>query len=77
MFDRDLPGVGRTVVVKTSRADGAGHGGLAHLRREEAVCGRLRPPGGTARLSASDQAAGVVITTDLERLAPGLMETRR
>jgi hypothetical protein len=65
MFDRDLPGVGRTVVVKTRRVDGAGHGGPTHLRREEAVLRTAAPTGVTARLVASDQAAGVLITTDL------------
>ncbi|MGI5240393.1 hypothetical protein [Dactylosporangium sp. CA-139066] len=64
-FDRDLPGVGRTVVVKTRRVDGAGHGGPAHLRREEAALRTAAPTGVTARLIASDQAAGVVVTTDL------------
>ncbi|MER7278598.1 hypothetical protein ABT369_29575 [Dactylosporangium sp. NPDC000244] len=64
-FDRDLPGTGRTVVVKTRRVDGAGHGGPAHLRREEAALRTAAPVGVTARLIASDQAAGVVVTTDL------------
>ena len=65
-FDRDLRGVGRTVVVKTRRVDRAGHGGPAHLRREEAALRVAAPTGVTARLIASDQAAGVVVTTDLE-----------
>jgi len=65
-FDRELPGVGRTVVVKTRRVDGAGHGGPAHLRREEAGLQTAEPTGVTARLIASDQAAGVVVTTDLQ-----------
>jgi len=65
-FDRDLPGVGRAVVVKTRRVDGAGHGGPAHLRREEAALRLAAPTGVTARLVASDHAAGVVVTTDLE-----------
>ncbi|MFV2019653.1 hypothetical protein [Micromonospora sp. LOL_023] len=64
-FDRDLPGVGRTVVVKTRRVNGAGHGGPAHLRREEAALRMAAPTGVTARPIAADQAAGVVITTDL------------
>ncbi|MFG3422542.1 hypothetical protein [Micromonospora sp. NPDC048063] len=64
-FDRDLPGVGRTVVVKTRRVDGAGHGGPAHLRREEAALRMAAPTGVPARLIASDQPAGVVVTTDL------------
>nr|MDT0658643.1 hypothetical protein [Micromonospora sp. DSM 115978] len=64
-FDRDLPGVGRTVVVKTRRVDGSGHGGPAHLRREEAALRIAAPTGVTARVIASDQAAGVVVTTDL------------
>ncbi|WP_426502147.1 phosphotransferase family protein [Dactylosporangium sp. McL0621] len=64
-FDRDLPGVGRTVVVKTRRADGAGHGGPAGLRREEAALRTVAPTGVAARFIASDQAAGVVVTTDL------------
>lgn|GEM_PF-2503124 len=64
-FDRDLPGVGRTVVVKTRRVNGAGHGGPAHLRREEAALRMAAPTGVTARLIAADQAAGVVVTTDL------------
>ena len=64
-FDRDLPGVGRTVVVKTRRVDGAGHGGPAHLRREEATLRVASSTGVTARLIGSDQAAGVVVTTDL------------
>jgi hypothetical protein len=64
-FDRDLPGVGRTVVVKTRRVEGAGHGGPAHLRREDAALRMAAPTGVTARLIAADHAAGVVITTDL------------
>jgi hypothetical protein len=64
-FDRDLRGVGRTVVVKTRRVDGDGHGGPAHLRREEAALRMAAPTGVTARLIASDQAAGVVVASDL------------
>ncbi|WP_433605106.1 hypothetical protein ACQP2P_26450 [Dactylosporangium sp. CA-139114] len=64
-FDRDLPGIGRTAVVKTRRTDGAGHGGPAHLRREEAALRTAAPAGVTARLIAADQADGVVVTTDL------------
>jgi len=65
-FDRDLRGVGRTVVVKTRRVDGDGHGGPAHLRREEAALRMAAATGVAARLIASDQAAGVVVTSDLE-----------
>ncbi|MCU7730731.1 phosphotransferase [Actinoplanes sp. KI2] len=65
-FDRDLPGVGRTVVVKTRRVDGPGHGGFAHLRREEAALRTAAHTGVTARVIVADQAAGVVVTTDLE-----------
>jgi hypothetical protein len=64
-FDRDLHGVGPTVVVKTRRVDGVGHGGPAYLRREEAALRVAGHTGVTAQLVGADQAAGVVVTTDL------------
>jgi hypothetical protein len=66
-FDREIPGVGRTAVVKTRRVDGEGYGGPVHLRREQAG---LRIAGATKvtpRLIAADDAAGVVLATDLGR----------
>jgi hypothetical protein len=66
-LDREIPGVGRTVVVKTRRVEGDGWGGPAHLRRELAGLRTAEPSGVTPRLIAADDRAGVVVTTDLGR----------
>ncbi len=73
VFDRDLPGLslgetessGRTVIVKTRRVDGEGHGGPPYLRREVAGLRTAAPSGVTARVILSDDHAGVVVQTDL------------
>ncbi|MEQ7009038.1 phosphotransferase [Actinopolymorpha sp. B17G11] len=65
VLDRDLPGVGSSVVVKTCRVDGDGHGGPAFLRRETAGLRTATASGVSARLVHADDAVGVVIQTDL------------
>ncbi|WP_433064846.1 hypothetical protein [Dactylosporangium sp. CS-033363] len=64
-FGREVEGVGRTVVVKTRRVEGDGHGGPAYLRREEAALRAVAELGVAPRLIAADQDAGVVVTSDL------------
>ncbi|MGW6276404.1 phosphotransferase family protein [Kribbella sp. NPDC055071] len=72
VFDRDLAGLGvdspedraRTVIVKTRRVDGEGHGGPAYLRREIAGL-RTVPSGVAARVIMADDQAGVVVQADL------------
>ncbi|WP_433223056.1 hypothetical protein ACQP00_25120 [Dactylosporangium sp. CS-047395] len=64
-FDREVEGVGRTVVVKTRRVEGDGHGGPAYLRREEAALRAVAHLGVAPRLIAADQDVGVVVTADL------------
>jgi len=66
-FDREIPGVGRTVVVKTRRVEGEGYGGPPHLRRELAGLQIAGATNVTPRLIASDASAGVVIAADLGR----------
>jgi hypothetical protein len=71
-FDRDLPGLrpegaegsGRTVIVKTRRVDGEGHGGPAYLRREVAGLRTAAHSGVTARVILADDDAGVVVQSD-------------
>jgi hypothetical protein len=73
VFDRPLPGlcpgdadgIGRTVVVKTTRVDGAGHGGPPHLRREIAGLRTAASSGLTAHVIAADHRAGWVVQSDL------------
>ena len=65
VFDRDLPGIGRTAIVKTRRVDDDGHGGPAYLRREVAGLRAAEPTGIAAKVILSDDDAGVVVQTDL------------
>lgn len=71
VFDRDLPGVGgddrpgRSVIVKTRRVDGDGHGGPAYLRREVAALRMLAASEVAARVILVDDEAGVVVQSDL------------
>ncbi|WP_165956619.1 phosphotransferase [Kribbella antibiotica] len=65
VFDRDLPGVGRTAIVKTRRVDGEGHGGPAYLRREVAGLRAAAPSGTAAQLILYDDRSGVVVQSDL------------
>src|ERR1700730_18181190 len=66
-LDCVVPGSGSSVVVKTRRVDGVGHGGHGHLRREEVG---LRLGEGwrvTPRIVAANNAIGVVISSNLGR----------
>lgn len=71
VFDRELPGLGgddgpgRTVIVKTRRVDGDGHGGPAYLRREIAGLRTLGRSDVAARVILTDDEAGVVVQSDL------------
>lgn len=73
VFDRELSGLGtelaedagRTVIVKTRRVDGEGHGGPAYLRREVAGLRTAAFSGVAARVILSDDQAGVVVQSDL------------
>ena len=73
VFDRDLSGLGagptegpsRTVIVKTRRVDGEGHGGPAYLRREAAGLRTAVLSGVAARVILTDDQAGVVVQSDL------------
>ncbi|WP_238342164.1 phosphotransferase family protein [Actinopolymorpha rutila] len=65
VLDRELPGVGSTVVVKTRRVDGEGHGGPAYLRREAAGLCTAEESGVAPRVVHVDDDAGTVIQTDL------------
>ncbi|MGP9682438.1 MULTISPECIES: phosphotransferase family protein [unclassified Brachybacterium] len=64
-LDRDVPGIGATVVAKTRRVEGEGHGGPAFLRREAAALRTAAPSGVTARTIHVDDDAGVMLQTDL------------
>lgn len=64
-LDRDIPGIGSTVVAKTRRVEGEGHGGPAFLRREAAALRTAAPSGVTARTIHVDDDAGVMLQTDL------------
>ncbi|WP_116949458.1 phosphotransferase family protein [Jiangella endophytica] len=71
VFDRELPGLGaddraaRSIIVKTRRVDGAGHGGPAYLRREVAALRTLGRSRVAARVILVDDEAGVVVQSDL------------
>lgn len=65
VLDRDVPGVGSSVVVKTRRVDGPGHGGPAFLRREAAALRTSAASGVSAPPILMDDAAGVVLQSDL------------
>ena len=64
-LDRDIPGIGSTVVAKTRRVDGEGHGGPAFLRREVAALRTATSSGVTAQGIHVDDDAGVMLQTDL------------
>ncbi|MGO2722015.1 phosphotransferase family protein [Brachybacterium tyrofermentans] len=64
-LDRAIPEIGATVVAKTRRVEGEGHGGPAFLRREAAALRTAAPSGVTARTIHVDDAAGVMLQTDL------------
>jgi Phosphotransferase enzyme family len=65
ILDHELPGIGSSVVVKTRRVDGDGHGGPAFLRRESAGLHTAMASGVAARVVNVDDAVGTVIQTDL------------
>ncbi|GAB3743891.1 phosphotransferase [Microlunatus parietis] len=65
ILDRELPGIGRSVMIKTRRVDGAGHGGPAFLRREAAGLRTAATSGVAAELIDFDDDAGVAIQSDL------------
>src|ERR1700737_4250203 len=60
-----LPGFGSSVVVKTRRVEGVGHGGPAHLRREQVSLRLAERSGVTPHLVAANDTIGVVISSDL------------
>ncbi|UEJ81281.1 phosphotransferase [Brachybacterium halotolerans subsp. kimchii] len=64
-LDRAVPGIGPTVLVKTRRVNGAGHGGPAYLRREAAALRTAARSGVTARAILMDDAAGLLVQSDL------------
>lgn len=64
-LDRDLPGIGSSVVVKTRRTDGPGHGGPAFLRREAAGLLTASASGVAPRLVHVDDVSGLTIQTDV------------
>nr|WP_238345277.1 phosphotransferase [Actinopolymorpha cephalotaxi] len=64
-LDTELPGIGHSVVVKTRRVEGEGHGGPAYLRREAAGLYTAEVSGVAARVIHVDDDAGTVIVTDL------------
>lgn len=61
-LDRDVPGLGSTILMTTRRD---GRGGLASLRREAAGLRTARASGVTARLLHHDGAAGFLLQSDL------------
>ncbi|MFB6722973.1 phosphotransferase family protein [Kribbella sp. NPDC056345] len=73
VFDRELTGLGtdpaegprRTVIVKTRRVDGEGHGGPAYLRREAAGLRTALVSNVAARVILTDDQAGIVVQSDL------------
>lgn len=65
VLDRELPGVGASVMIKTRRVDGSGHGGPAFLRREAAGLRTAAGSGVAAELIDFDDASGVAIQSDL------------
>ncbi|WP_157683632.1 phosphotransferase [Microlunatus soli] len=64
-LDQDLAGVGDSVMIKTRRTDGAGHGGPPFLRREAAGLLTAADSGVTPRLLHFDDRAGLAIQTDV------------
>jgi tRNA A-37 threonylcarbamoyl transferase component Bud32 len=67
VLDRVLPDGGNSVIVKTRRVEGAGHGGPAHLRREHTGLRLAAPASVAPRVIGFDDAAGVIAVTDLGR----------
>ncbi|TWD80134.1 phosphotransferase family enzyme [Kribbella amoyensis] len=71
VFDDELPGLGldgdggRSVIVKTRRVDGEGHGGPAYLRREVAGLRTIAAEDVAARVLLVDDEAGLVVQSDL------------
>lgn len=65
VLDRDIPGIGSTILAKARRVDGEGHGGPAFLRREVAALRTAAPSGVTAHSIHVDDDAGVMLQTDL------------
>ncbi len=65
VLDRELPGVGASVMIKTRRVDGSGHGGPAFLRREAAGLRTAAGSGVVAELIDFDDVSGVAIQSDL------------
>lgn len=64
-LDRDLPGVGASVIVKHLRVSGEGHGGPPHLRREAAGLRTAARSGVAPRLLHVDDGAGFLLQEDL------------
>jgi hypothetical protein len=64
-LDCVVPGSGSSVVVKTRRVDGVGHGGPAHLRREQVGLRLAERSGVTPRIVAANDAIGVMVSSDL------------
>lgn len=60
-----LPDLGDTVIVKTRRTDGDGHGGPPYVRREAAGLRTAVGSGVTARLVAADAAEGWLVQSDV------------
>src|SRR3981081_2580762 len=60
-----VPGSCATVVVKTRRVNGVGHGGPAHLRREQVGLRLAERSGVTPRIVAANDAIGVMAASDL------------
>jgi hypothetical protein len=67
VLDRVLPDGGSSVIVKTRRVDGDGHGGPAHLRREYAGLCLAASANVAPRVLGFDDATGVIAVTDLGR----------
>jgi hypothetical protein len=67
MLDRALPDGGSSVIVKTRRVEGDGHGGPAHLRREHAGLCLAASAHVAPRVLGFDDVAGVLVVTDLGR----------
>jgi hypothetical protein len=64
-LDRELPGIGSSVIVKTRRVEGDGHGGPPYLRREAAGLETGIRAGVVPELIDFDDVTGVLIESDL------------
>lgn len=60
----EIAGIGTSVVIKTRRTDGAGHGGPAHMRREAAGLRTAAGSGVTPALLGFDGVGGWVLQAD-------------